>query len=149
MTDRGDIVEILSVQPTGARGTAKPEILPRPVGLNTLRHSPQSSPRSSPQPLGCENQCYNGIVKWQDIQQKQGRSLHSLDKAGNMENRQKIEGSLKRTSASEENLLSSVSGGGYRLNDMTDVKQLAKMQEESEYDSRVQFSSLVLLGLYK
>jgi len=40
----------------------------------------------------------------------------------------KLDETVKRTSASEENLLSSE----HRLSDITDIKQLARLQEESE-----------------
>jgi len=39
-----------------------------------------------------------------------------------------LDEAMKRTSASEENLLST----GHRLNDVTDIKQLARLQEESK-----------------
>jgi len=51
---------------------------------------------------------------------------------------------MKRTSVSEENLLST----GHRLNDVTDIKQLARLQEESKSVLDYVHVALIVINTY-
>jgi hypothetical protein len=147
MIDRGDVVEIMGIQPAVGRTSAKQASFAKPSSGTAHNRSPQSSPRASPQPVDVEegvSSRYNKMTvkhktkdqkevpALQDICQKQERDLQAIMGSLDESSRRKMNETFKRTSASEENLLSAGSGGGYRLNDVMDVKQLAKMQEESK-----------------
>jgi hypothetical protein len=155
--DHGDVTEVIAVPPTGrnASGGVLSMTLPSPrrsrtSGLSVTTSEQTTGGQSSPKLIGqrrvsvasdhiISSGTSIGITAdhraWEAT-----RSSDNLDgvfapvtAAGevDVESRRPVllgeETLSKRSSASEENLLSS----GYRLNDVMDVKQLARMQEES------------------
>ena len=152
--DRGDVTEIMSIPPgvlTAGRST--------PVLATGISKQPGSEPRSdSPRMTGMrrasavdERQSLalsRNVHKVSADLSKSSEQLDGIVRLGGSnhvtgalpESRDMVDGSIsvrvdgnlddvvKKTSASEENLLSAE----HRLNDVTDIKQLARLQEESK-----------------
>jgi len=155
--DRGDVTEIMSIPPSvlsAGRST--------PVLATGISKQPGSEPRSdSPRVTGMRRASaldeHQSVALSRDVHKVSAdlsRSSEQLDgvvrleRAGGSsyvtgalsESREMVDGSssvwvdgslddaVKKTSASAENLLSAE----HRLNDVTDIKQLARLQEESK-----------------
>jgi len=156
--DRGDITEIMSIQPamrntgkaTPVTGRSTPVMgsagSSRQPGSSELQ---PGSPKSTCARRASTVDCHQSSLSSMDSHMASGdisKSFEELDgiitpkraddcdrvtpavtESSIMLGDRSLNETSKRTSASEENLLSS----GHRLNDVTDIKQLARLQEES------------------
>jgi len=145
--DRGDVTELMSIHPA-VRSTGRST----PVSVTGASRQPGSELRSSsPRVTGTRrasavDECQSASLT-RDVHKvsadlsKSSAELDGIFASERVEgttalpeSSARVDGSLdeavKRTCASEENLLSAE----HRLNDVTDIKQLARLQEESKYN---------------
>jgi len=145
--DRGDVTEIMSIQPhirsagrstpvlsgTGSSRQTGSEQRSSSTRVSVTRRASAVDDRQSPSTrnvhkmseLSKSSEELDGIFTF-DREEASNHMMRALP-----ENSMRVESTLdeavKRTSASEENLLSE-----HRLHDVTDIKQLARLQEESK-----------------
>ena len=142
--DRGDVTEILSIHPT-VRSTGRSTPVSgglRLHGSEVRSGSPQVSgtrrvsavddckshgdvPNAPSADLSKSYEELDGISASLERTPSRNRMTAAVPDSRVLE--RSLDEAMKRTSASEENLLSSE----HRLSDVTDIKQLARLQEES------------------
>lgn len=149
--DRGDVTEIISIQPslrTAGRSTpvlgtdssrqpigelrsCSPKVTgPRRVSAVDGTESPSSlrNIHKTSADLWKSSEELDGVIAFERGAEGRDHMTTALPE-GSVRPSGNLDEAAKRTSASEENLLST----GYRLTDVTDIKQLARLQEESKY----------------
>lgn len=149
--DRGDITEIMSIHPSvrsvgrstpvsGSGGSRQPgsevrSSSPRVAGPRraSALDEPQSltlgrDVQKASAELSKSSEELDGILASDRLQASSHMRRPSASRQSNVRVDSCLDEAAKRTSASEENLLSTE----HRLNDVTDIKQLARLQEESK-----------------
>ena len=145
--DRGDVTEIMSIHPAlrsagrstpalGSVGSRQPCGEPRsgsPRITGTRRASAVDDHPSSLTSV-CKVDLSKSVEELDGIiasvrSEGSNHMATALQESSTARVDGDLDEAMKRTSASEENLLST----GHRLNDVTDIKQLARLQEESKF----------------
>jgi len=144
--DRGDVTEIMSIHPAvrssgrstpvlGTVGSKQPgsEVQSSSPRFTSTRRAsavddrPPASPTVRKADLSKSVEELDGIIASVKAEGDNHVSM-PLQESSSARVDSNLDEAMKRTSASEENLLST----GRRLNDVTDIKQLARLQEESQ-----------------